>query len=81
MKRLLVLVEGQTEEAFVRDVLTAHLSAFEIYPTAVLLKTKRVKSGGAFRGGVTSTEQVLGDIQRLLVASSVPPRRRVAWAA
>jgi hypothetical protein len=66
MKRLLVLVEGQTEEAFVRDVLTAHLAAFEVHPTAVLLKTKRVKSGGAFRGGVTSTEQVLGDIRRLV---------------
>jgi hypothetical protein len=66
MKRVLVLVEGQTEEAFVRDVLTAHLAGFDVYPTPVLLKTKRVKSGGAFRGGVTSTAQVLGDIQRLL---------------
>jgi hypothetical protein len=66
MKRLLILVEGQTEEAFVRDVLTTHLGAFEVHPTAVLLKTKRVKSGGAFRGGVTSAEQVLGDIRRLV---------------
>jgi hypothetical protein len=52
MKRLLVVVEGQTEEAFVRDVLTSHLAAFAVHPTAVLLKTKRVKSGGAFRGAV-----------------------------
>lgn len=66
MKRLLVLVEGQTEETFVRDVLTPHLATFGIHPTAVVLKTKRVKAGGAFRGGVTSTPQVLGDIRRLL---------------
>jgi len=32
----------------------------------VLLKTKRIKSGGTFRGGVTSMAQVLGDIRRLL---------------
>ena len=49
-----------------RDVLTSHLAPFAVHPTAVLLKTKRVKSGGAFRGGVTSTEQVLGDIRRLV---------------
>lgn len=66
MKRLLILVEGQTEEAFVRDVLTPHLDPFVIYPTPVLLKTKRVKAGGHFKGGVTSTEQVLGDVRRLL---------------
>jgi hypothetical protein len=66
MKRLHVLVEGQTEETFVRDVLTAHLAAFDVHPNPVLLKTKRVKSGGAFRGGVTSTEQVIGDVRRLL---------------
>lgn len=66
MKRLLILVEGQTEETFVRDVLSPHLSARSIHAIPVLLKTKRVKSGGAFRGGVTSTEQVLGDIRRLL---------------
>ena len=69
MNRVLVLVEGQTEEAFVRDVLTAHLATFDVHPTAVLLKTKRIKSGGAFRGGVTSSEQVVGDIRRLLFDS------------
>lgn len=66
MSRLLILVEGQTEEIFVRDILTPHLAGFDVHPIAVLLKTKRVKAGGAFRGGVTSTEKVLGDIRRLL---------------
>jgi hypothetical protein len=66
MKRVLVLVEGQTEETFVRDTLTAHLAPHGVHPTAVILKTKRIKSGGVFRGGVTSTAQVLGDIRRLI---------------
>lgn len=29
MKKILVLVEGQTEETFVRDVLDPHLHAFD----------------------------------------------------
>ena len=56
MKWLLILVEGQTEETFVRDVLIAHLASFEVHATPVILKTKRVKAGGVFRGGVTSTD-------------------------
>lgn len=66
MKRVLVLVEGQTEETFVRDVLAPHLASRSIAATPVILKTKRVKSGGAFRGGISTTEQVLGDTRRLL---------------
>jgi hypothetical protein len=66
MKRLLLLVEGQAEEVFVRDVLTGHLAAWDIHPTPVLLKTKRIKSGGTFKGGVLHAPQVLGDIDRLL---------------
>lgn len=66
MKRLLVLVEGQTEETFVRDVLDPHLHAFGIVAIGTILKTKRPKSGGPFRGGVTSTAQVTADLGRLL---------------
>lgn len=65
MKRVLILVEGQTEEVFVRDVLTPHLAPFGVHPTQVLLKTKRTASG-SFKGGVTSAEQVIGDVRRLL---------------
>lgn len=66
MKHVHVLVEGQTEETFVRDVLAGHLEDRGIWPTPVLVKTKRVKSGGTFKGGVTSTGKVLNDIRRLL---------------
>lgn len=66
MRRLLVLVEGQTEETFVRDVLDPHLWNFGVAAIATILKTKRVKSGGTFRGGVTSSMQVMDDLRRLL---------------
>ena len=66
MRKLLVLAEGQTEETFVRDVLAPHLEGYHLQTIAVVLKTKRVKAGGHFRGGVTSTAQVISDLLRLL---------------
>jgi hypothetical protein len=66
MKRVLILVEGQTEETFVRDVLAPHLLGWNVALTPKILVTKRVKSGGHFKGGVTSYAQVKGDVQRLL---------------
>jgi len=66
MKFVKIYVEGQTEETFVRDVLTPHLSGIAVYPTPVLAKTKREKSGRAFKGGLTSYAKVRRDILRLL---------------
>lgn len=66
MTKIFVYVEGQTEETFVRDTLARHLNAIRIYPIPVLARTKRVKSGRTFKGGITSYRQVKGDVQRLL---------------
>ncbi|MFY9826903.1 MAG: DUF4276 family protein [Thermoanaerobaculia bacterium] len=66
MKRALVLVEGQTEETFVRDILGPHLLTVEILVTAILISTKRVKSGEKFKGGVTSYPQVRREVWNLL---------------
>jgi hypothetical protein len=66
MKRVLILVEGQTEETFVRDVLAPHFLARGVALIPKLLVTKRVKSGGHFKGGVVSYAQVKGDLHRLL---------------
>ena len=66
MKRVLVLVEGQTEETFVRDILEPHLEFLEIFLTPTLVSTKRVKTGGTFKGGVVSYGKVRNDLQRLL---------------
>ena len=71
MKRLLIYVEGQTEETFVRDVLAPHFWTLEIHPEPTLARTKRTKSGQTFKGGITSYERVKRDIRRLLSDSNV----------
>lgn len=66
MKRVLILVEGQTEETFVRDILGPHLLTAEIFIRAILISTKRIKSGEKFKGGVTSYPQVRREVWNLL---------------
>ncbi len=66
MNRVLISVEGQTEETFVRDVLTPHLWEYDVDPTPVLLSTKIVKSGRKFKGGLVSYSQARSEIHRLL---------------
>src|SRR6266404_1562426 len=66
MKRALVLVEGLTEERFVKDLLREHFWHLQLDLAPTLLTTKRVKSGGSFRGGVTSFARFENDARRLL---------------
>ncbi|MEW6358274.1 MAG: DUF4276 family protein [Planctomycetota bacterium] len=66
MKRVLILVEGQTEERFVKDVLRDHLFAYDVWITPTILTTKRVKCGPDFKGGVTSYAKVKRESRRLL---------------
>jgi hypothetical protein len=66
VKRALILVEGQTEERFVKDTLAPHLATFDLDITPTLLTTKVVKSGPNFKGGVTSFDKFEADMRRLL---------------
>lgn len=66
MKRVLVYVEGQTEETFVRDILNGHFTEKGIYLTPTLAVTKRVAGGPNYKGGILTFDRVKGDIQRLL---------------
>lgn len=66
MKRVHALVEGQTEETFVRDILGPHLLPLALVIGPIVVAAKKVKSGGKFRGGVTSYQQVRRDLQNLL---------------
>lgn len=66
MSRVLILVEGQTEETFVRDILAPHLWNFGVYCIPKLATTKRVKTGPHFKGGIVSYGKLKFDIQRLL---------------
>jgi hypothetical protein len=65
-KRVLILVEGQTEERFVKDVLSPTFFSRELFFHATILVTKRVKDGPNFKGGVTNFSKFKNDAQRLL---------------
>lgn len=59
MKRLLMLVEGQSEEVFVKQTLTPYLAELGVYvQSPIVLWTKRMPGVGGFRGGVSSWNQI-----------------------
>lgn len=60
MKRVNILVEGQTEETFVRELLVAHCARVGVYVTPILLRTSP-----GHKGGVTRYAQVKPQIVRL----------------
>jgi hypothetical protein len=71
MNRAHVLVEGQTEEAFVGRVVAPHLWNFGVVLSAKVVETRRVRSGANFKGGVNSWNQVARDVRLLLGDSGV----------
>ena len=48
MNRVLISVEGQTEETFVRNLLQPYLWDYSVDVSAVILSTKRTKQGNKF---------------------------------
>jgi hypothetical protein len=66
LKRVHILVEGQTEETFVRTLLQPYLAELGVYVTPVVIATKRVKSGRKFKGGVSKYAGIRRDLQHLL---------------
>lgn len=70
MKVLHILVEGQTEETFVRDVLGPHLRKADLFLNPVILATGWMESGKKFRGGVAKYQPIRRDLLKLLADSS-----------
>jgi hypothetical protein len=67
MTRLLMLVEGQSEEIFVKHTLARHLAQHRVYvQSPIVLWTKRLPSGGGYRGGVSNWNQILRSLLPLL---------------
>jgi hypothetical protein len=63
--RVNFIVEGQTEETFVRDVMGEPLANLGVYVAARCVETGR-KHGQTFRGGMTSYARTKRDILRWL---------------
>jgi hypothetical protein len=64
-----ILVEGQTESAFVSEILAPYLQAFDIFVTPVIVKTSRRADGTTFKGGGMVWKHYENDLRRLLRAS------------
>ena len=60
MKRLYLLVEGQTEETFVRELLTPHYARMGLFITPIVISTST-----GHRGGVTSYAKIKPQLTRL----------------
>lgn len=63
---MLVLVEGQTEEAFLGRCIAPHLSPLGIHMDVKIVETRRVPSGPNFKGGVSAWRQIARDLRLLL---------------
>lgn len=66
MNRVLVLVEGQTEEVFLKQILAPPLAERGVYLTPTIHSTKARKSGKRFKGGVSKYSRLRRDLLRLL---------------
>jgi hypothetical protein len=65
--RLLMLVEGPSEEAFVKRTLAPWLARRDVYVQGpVVLWTRRLVAGGGYRGGASSWTQVRRSLDPLL---------------
>ena len=70
MSKVLILVEGQTEETFVKTALTPHLLGFNVFPTVTIITTRRIPDRKDFKGGITNYRKVKSDLRPLLNDSS-----------
>lgn len=67
--RVNIIVEGQTEETFVRDLLQGYLANVGVYAVARCVVTGR-KHSRTFRGGMTTYARAKEDIRRWLLEDS-----------
>ena len=66
MNRVLILVEGQTEEQFAKNILAPYYWDYNVSLVPTILKSKRNRSGPDFKGGVTSFAKFERDLRELL---------------
>lgn len=70
MRKVHILVEGQTEETFIKSIIQTHLYSFNIFLNPVIITTKKTKSGKKFKGGIISYQKVKNELEKLLKDSS-----------
>ena len=72
MSKVLILVEGQTEQGFVENVLSIHLASFGVYPIPIVIPTKAPQgSEASIKGGSVPWSKIKKTLLGLLGDSSV----------
>jgi hypothetical protein len=66
LRQIPLVVEGQTESAFVSEILAPWMEALNIYVTPVIVKTSRLADGTTFKGGGLVWKHYDKDIRSLL---------------
>jgi hypothetical protein len=64
--KILIHVEGFTEERFIKDILCPHFEQMEIYLIPIIATTKVVQSGPNNKGGLPSFKIISKELSRLL---------------
>ena len=64
--KVLILVEGQTEEQFIKIVLSPHFEGKGIFLTPTIITTRSTVSGKDHKGGVTTYRHFSNDMKNLL---------------
>ncbi|MXZ41719.1 MAG: DUF4276 family protein [Caldilineaceae bacterium SB0666_bin_21] len=70
MHQVLILVEGYTEERFVKTVLVPYLLDFQINMIPTIITTKRVITGSNYKGGLLSFAQLERELKLLFHSSN-----------
>lgn len=71
MKQILILVEGQTEEEFIKQVLNPYLNNYGKHLNPTIINTKIVKGGKNFKGGLDNYGQVKRDLVKLVKSNTL----------
>ncbi len=66
MVKVLILVEGSTEERFVKEILSVHINPDEFSLIPTIITTKRVLSGPDCKGGYATYQKIKQQLRRLL---------------
>ena len=66
MTRVAISVEGQTEDAFCKQVLIPYFREYAIELTPIIVTTKRKKCGTKYKGGCINLERVKNEVEKLL---------------
>lgn len=71
MKFIKILVEGQTEETFVRDILNPYFASQQLFLDAIVADTKKARGGkSAFKGGGKNYAKIENSLRPLFYDSS-----------